>query len=150
MHPINLPVIDSKIRKDQGKIWIFDIIRKKYVILTPEEWVRQHFIHYLIHHLHYPKALFKVESGLSFNTIQKRSDIVIHDRQGKPWMLVECKSPVIKLSQKAFNQIAVYNMTIGARYLAVSNGMVHYCCEAPAPGGEAKFHSEFPPFDDPA
>src|SRR5277367_761996 len=126
MHPLNLPSIDSNIRKEEGKVWIFDIIRKKYIVLTPEEWVRQHFIHYLIHDLKYPRSLFKVESGLSFNKLQKRSDILIHDRTGKPWMLVECKSPVIKLSQNAFNQIAVYNMTIDAKYLAVTNGRVHY------------------------
>jgi hypothetical protein len=147
MHALNLPPIESKIRKEAGKNWIFDIIRKKYIVLTPEEWVRQHFIHHLIHDLHYPRSLFKVESGLLFNALQKRSDIVIHDRSGKPWMLVECKSPAIKLSQKAFNQISVYNMSIGAKYLAVTNGMVHYCCEAPVPGGPALFQSSFPEFD---
>lgn len=127
-------------------MWIFDIIRKKYILLTPEEWVRQHFIHFLIQSKGYPRSLFKIESSLSFNTLQKRSDILIHNRNGKPWMLVECKSSTIKLSQKAFNQIAVYNMTIGAKYLAVTNGMVHYCCEAPAPGTEGKFLDTFPEF----
>ncbi len=125
---------------------IFDIIRKKYIVLTPEEWVRQHFIHFLISGKGYPRSLFKIESSLSFNKLQKRSDILVHDRQGKPWMLVECKSPSIKLSQKAFNQIAVYNMTVGARYLAVTNGMVHYCCEAPVLGTESKFLDVFPEF----
>ena len=146
MYKLNLPSIDSNIRKEEGKIWIFDLIRKKYIVLTPEEWVRQHFIHYLINVLKYPRALFKVESGMLFNSLQKRSDIVIHGRDGKPWMLVECKSPTIKLTQKAFNQIAVYNMTIGAKYLAVTNGMVHYCCEAPVPGGAAVFKDSFPDF----
>jgi len=147
MYKLNLPAIDPKIRKEAGKVWIFDIIRKKYIVLTPEEWVRQHFIHFLIQELKYPKSLFKVESGLSFNTIQKRSDIVVHDRTGKPWMLIECKSPGIKLSQKAFNQIAVYNMTIGANFLAVTNGMVHYCCVAPKPGEAALFQDSFPAFE---
>lgn len=125
---------------------IFDIIRKKYIVLTPEEWVRQHFIHFLISGKGYPRSLFKIESSLSFNKLQKRSDILVHDRQGKPWMLVECKSSSLKLSQKAFNQIAVYNMTVGAKYLAVTNGMVHYCCEAPALGTESKFLDVFPEF----
>ena len=147
MYKLNLPSIDSNIRKEEGKVWIFDLIRKKYIVQTPEEWVRQHFIHYLIHELKYPRALFKVESGLLFNSLQKRSDIVIHSRDGKPWMLVECKSPTIKLTQKAFNQIAVYNMTIGAKYLAVTNGMVHYCCVAPKPGEGAIFKDSFPEFE---
>jgi predicted type IV restriction endonuclease len=141
---LNLPSIAAATKKDQGKVWIFDIIRKKYIVLTPEEWVRQHFVHYLIHNLNYPKALFRVEGSLTYNRLQKRSDILIHDREGKPWMLVECKSPSIKLTQKAFNQIAVYNMTIGAKFLAVTNGMVHYCCEAAPAGVEVKFMNDFP------
>lgn len=146
MLPLNLPVYHPKIKKEAGKVWIFDVIRKKFIVLTPEEWVRQHFIQYLINQLKYPRSLFKVESGLSFNDLQKRSDIVVHDRNGRPWMIVECKSPTIKLSQRAFNQISVYNMNIGARYLAVTNGMVHYCCEAASPGVEPVFMQEFPEF----
>ncbi len=145
MFQLNLPDVDFTIRKEDGKVWIFDIIRKKYIILTPEEWVRQHFIHYLINHLKYPKALFRIEGSLTYNKLQKRSDIVIHDRAGKPWMLVECKSPNIKLTQKAFNQVAVYNMTIGARFVAVTNGMVQYCFEASVKGGVDHL-STFPEF----
>jgi len=122
------------------------MIRKKYVVLTPEEWVRQHFVHYLINDLKYPRSLFRLEGALTYNSLQKRSDILIRDREGKPWMLVECKSPAIKLTQKAFNQIAVYNMTIGASFLAVTNGMVHYCCPAPRAGEDAKFADVFPVF----
>ncbi|MEQ8424802.1 MAG: type I restriction enzyme HsdR N-terminal domain-containing protein, partial [Cyclobacteriaceae bacterium] len=84
---------------------------------------------------------------LTYNKLQKRSDILIHDRNGKPWMLVECKSSSIKLTQKAFNQIAVYNMTIGASFLAVTNGMVHYCWRAPEQGHEAVFLNKFPEFE---
>lgn len=127
---------------------IFDVIRKKYVVLTPEEWVRQHFVNYLINTMKYPKALFKVESGLKYNNMQKRSDIVVHNRSGNPWMLIECKSPDIKLTQKAFNQIAVYNMTIGARYLAITNGMLHYCCRAGNTSQDANFLESFPMFED--
>lgn len=116
------------------------------MVLTPEEWVRQHFVHYLIYQLKYPRSLFRIEGSLTYNRLQKRSDILIHDRVGKPWMLVECKSPTIKLTQKAFNQIAVYNMTIGAKYLAVTNGMVHFCCEAGGPGSEVFFLQDFPAF----
>lgn len=146
MNPLNLPAISPRLLKEGGKVWIFDGIRKKYVILTPEEWVRQHFIHYLIQDLHYPKSLFRIEGSLTYNKLQKRSDILVRNRAGKPWMLVECKSSVIKLTQKAFNQIAVYNMTVGAQYLAVTNGMVHYCWKAPADDEQIVFLEAFPPF----
>lgn len=134
------------VKKEEGKVWIFDIIRKKYIVLTPEEWVRQHFVHFLIKELNYPKSLFRIEGALAYNRMQKRSDILIRDREGKPWMLVECKAPDIKLTQRAFNQIAVYNMTIGAKFLAVTNGMVHFCCEAPKPGEDTRFLPDFPVF----
>ena len=134
------------LKKEEGKVWIFDIIRKKHIVLTPEEWVRQHFVHYMINDLKYPKSLFRIEGSLTYNKLQKRSDILVRDREGKPWMLVECKSPSIKLTQRAFNQIAVYNMTVGAKFIAVTNGMVHYCCESAKAGEEAKFLSEFPAF----
>ncbi|MEQ8363797.1 MAG: type I restriction enzyme HsdR N-terminal domain-containing protein [Cyclobacteriaceae bacterium] len=146
MNQLNLPPITPNLKKEQGKVFIFDNIRKKYVVLTPEEWVRQHFVEHLIQSLHYPKSLFRIESSLTYNRREKRSDILIRNREGKPWMLVECKSDSIKLTQKAFNQIAVYNMTIGATYLAVTNGMVHYCWRAPALGKEAVFLDEFPEF----
>jgi len=145
MYKLNLPDFNLTLRKEGGKVWIFDIIRKKYVVLTPEEWVRQHFIHYLINELSYPKSLFRIEGSLTFNKLQKRSDIVIHDRAGKPWLLIECKAPNIRLTQKAFNQVAVYNMTIGARFVAVTNGMIQYCFET-IEGGKANQLSEFPPF----
>ena len=148
MHPLNLPAYTPKILREEGRVLIFDLIRKKYVVLTPEEWVRQHFINYLINELKYPKALFKVESGLLFNKIQKRSDVIIHNREGKAWMLVECKAPNIKLTQKAFNQIAVYNMTIGAKYLAVTNGMAHFCCKAASTTQKAEFIEGFPDFNE--
>lgn len=143
---LNLPESELTLKKEDGKVWIFDIIRKKYIVLTPEEWVRQNFIHYMIRDLKYPRSLLRIEGALAYNTLQKRSDILLRNREGKPWMLVECKSPTIKLTQKAFNQIAVYNMTIGASYLAVTNGMVHYCCRTPAPGESTVFEPKFPEF----
>ena len=148
MTPLNLPSHNFKIKKQSGKVWIFDGVRKKFVQLTPEEWVRQHFVHYLKEIHHYPRSLFRIEGSLTYNTLQKRSDILIFDRAGKPWMLVECKAPAIKLSQRAFNQVAIYNMTVGAKYLAVTNGMVHYCCVAPKAGQEGKFLEDFPDFEE--
>ena len=148
MQKLNLPDFELTIRKEEGKVWIFDVIRKKYLVLTPEEWVRQNFVHYLIHHLKYPKSLFRVERSLTYNKLQKRSDIVVHNRMGKPWLLIECKAPDIKLTQKAFNQVAVYNMTIGAQYVGVTNGMVQYCFETSKESGrEVKFLDSFPAFE---
>lgn len=146
MRKLNLPQIKATLKKEEGKVLIFDVIRKKYIVLTPEEWVRQHFIHYLIHELKYPKSLFRIESSLTYNKLQKRSDILIFDRKGKPWMLIECKSADIRLSQKAFNQVAVYNMTVNAKYLAVTNGMAHFCCLASKDGVEPFFLESFPEF----
>jgi len=147
MYKLNLPDYDPSLKKENGKVWIFDVIRKKYIVLTPEEWVRQHFINYLIAELKYPKSLFRIEGSLSYNKLQKRSDILVFDRNGKAWLLIECKSPTIKLNQKAFNQVAVYNMTLGAKYLAVTNGMAHFCFEAAQAGGEPKALQGFPIFN---
>jgi predicted type IV restriction endonuclease len=148
MYKLNLPKYNPSLKKDNGKILIFDGIRKKYLVLTPEEWVRQHFINYLISELKYPKSLFRIEGSLTYNKLQKRSDILIFDRNGKPWMLIECKSPTIKLNQKAFNQVAVYNMTLGAKYIAVTNGMAHFCFEAASAGQEPKLLQSFPLFEE--
>jgi len=127
MKDLNLPKFDCKIAKKSNKNTIFDTIRKKYVVLTPEEWVRQHFVNYLITHLHYPKALINIEGGLHYNHLQKRSDIVIYNRAGRPFMLVECKAPDVKITQNVFAQAALYNQTLKATYVVVTNGMEHYC-----------------------
>lgn len=129
MMALNLPEFDVKLKKSEGKVWIFDGIRKKYVVVTPEEWVRQHLVHYFIHHLNYPKALIKIEQGLQYNQLQKRSDIMVFDRKGNPWMIVECKSPLVELNQNTAQQVTVYNSSFQARYVALSNGMKHICFE---------------------
>ena len=125
---LNLPQFEYNVKNADGKVWIFDVIRKKFIILTHEEWVRQHFIHYMITTLKYPKSLLKIESGLVYNQLQKRSDIVVYNREGKPWMIVECKSPDQKLSQQTLLQVSVYNDTLKAEYMAVTNGLIHICC----------------------
>ncbi|MDX1628267.1 MAG: type I restriction enzyme HsdR N-terminal domain-containing protein [Fulvivirga sp.] len=147
MKILNLPKIDYKIRKKDDHLEIFDIIRKKYIVLTPEEWVRQHFIHFLIIHLNYPKSLFKVESGLSYNKLHKRSDILIYNRSMEPYMLVECKSFDVSMSQKGFNQLAIYNSQINAKYLVLTNGMKHYCCTYKADSRDFQFLNEIPGFN---
>lgn len=127
--PLNLPSHSFQIKEEEGKLSIFDALRKKFLILTPEEWVRQHVIHYLVSFKHYPKSLFSLEKGVKYNQLQKRFDILILDREGSPFLLVECKAPEVKLSQKTAEQIAVYNKTIRAKYLAISNGKQHICLE---------------------
>jgi type I site-specific restriction endonuclease len=127
MFKLNLPGFDYKLKKAEGKIWIFDGIRKKYIVLTPEEWVRQHFIHYLTSDKKYPRSLIRVEGGLLYNELRKRSDIVVYDRQGHPWMIVECKSPAMHVSDSTLSQASVYNSTLKAEYICVTNGLVHLC-----------------------
>ena len=127
MISLNLPPFDHKLKKAEGKFWIFDVLRKKYMVLTPEEWVRQHFVHYLLSELKYPRSLIKVEGGLSYNQLQKRSDIVVFDREGRPWMLIECKSPDEVVGDSTLRQASVYNKTLKASYLVVTNGMKHLC-----------------------
>ncbi len=100
------------------------------MILTPEEWVRQHLINYFINQLKYPKSLIRIERGLHYNQLQKRSDIIVFDRSGNPWMIVECKSPEVALDQKSIRQVAVYNSDVKAKYISVSNGVKHVCYEA--------------------
>lgn len=146
MVKLDLPGFDYQVSKAEGKIWIFDIIRKKRVVLTPEEWVRQHIIHFFINQLKYPKSLIKIESGLTYNRLQKRSDVVVCDREGKPWLLMECKSPELPLNQNVIMQAAVYNQNIRAKYIAVSNGMKHVCYEVKEDVSETGLLKSFPKY----
>nr|WP_041779312.1 type I restriction enzyme HsdR N-terminal domain-containing protein [Belliella baltica] len=128
--PLNFPKFDFRIQEEKnGKLSIFDALRKKYLILTPEEWVRQHLIQVLIQKYNYPKSLFALEKGLKYNQLQKRFDVLVHDRNGAPFLLIECKSPDVKLTQKTIEQVCVYNKTIKSPYLGVSNGKQHMFLE---------------------
>jgi hypothetical protein len=147
MYKLNLPAFDYKLKQEEGKVWIFDSVRKKFLVLTPEEWVRQHFINYLIHDLKYPRSLIKVEGGLSYNQLQKRSDIVIFDRDGKPWMLVECKTPTLKLSENTLRQASVYNTSLKAKYLTITNGLVHFCSHVDWSAGKTALLDALPVFE---
>ncbi len=128
LQPLNLPPYPFKLTEHGGQLSVFDEIRKKNIILTPEEWVRQHFVQYLIHHKNYPKGLIKLEGGLKMNARPGRTDIVVHNRQGSKILLVECKAPAVPITQKVFDQIARYNFTHQVPLLAVSNGLVHFYC----------------------
>jgi hypothetical protein len=142
---LNLPQFDIKIKEEAGKKYIFDSIRKKYILLTPEEWVRQHFLHLLIQHYQYPKALIKVESGLRYNKMLKRSDIILYDRTGNPFILIECKSADQKISQAGFEQAAMYNTTIKAQYLVLTNGLRTFCCQIDHINKKFDFIPDLPP-----
>ncbi len=122
---LNLPSIQTRLQESNGKVWIFDGIRKKFVVLSPEEWVRQHFVQFLLTEK-YPKSLIKIEGGLAVNELRKRSDIVVYNREAKPWMVVECKNPLIVIDQNTLQQVANYNSTLRAEYVAVTNGLTHF------------------------
>jgi len=129
MENLNLPKYSYKIKNRENKLYIFDIVRKKYIVLTPEEWVRQHFVNYLITHKKYPKSIIAIEKQLKYNGLIKRTDILVFDKQGQPDIIVECKSPSIKISQDTFDQIARYNLKLNANFLIVTNGLDHYYCK---------------------
>ena len=129
METLNLPTYPFKIKSEGKRKFIFDEFRKKYVALTPEEWVRQHVIHYLINIKGYPKSLIAVEKQLIINTLKKRFDILVFNTKGLPDLIIECKSPSINISQDTFDQIARYNLKLNATLLMVTNGLVHYYCE---------------------
>ncbi|MCF0052750.1 type I restriction enzyme HsdR N-terminal domain-containing protein [Dyadobacter chenwenxiniae] len=144
MESLNLPTFAYKVKHVNGKPHIFDIIRRKFVSLTPEEWVRQHFIHLLITEYGYPKSLFAVETGLQYNTLAKRTDIMILSGESLPFLLVECKAPFISVNEATFAQISRYNFTLQPQYLAVTNGMSHYCFKAV--NGQIHFMDDFPQY----
>jgi hypothetical protein len=125
---INLPRYEIKFREQCGKRQIFDFLRRKYVALTPEEWVRQHFVHYLVSQKGYPKGLLANEVELVVGKKKLRCDTLLYNRLLKPQMIIEYKSPEIELTQRVFNQITVYNFLLHVEYLIVSNGRQHYCC----------------------
>ena len=125
---LNLPQYSFKITGVPGEEKIFDIVRRRYVRLTPEEWVRQNFIRYLAEEGGYPTGLMGVEVTFTMNRLKKRADILIHNREGKPVMIVECKSYDVELDENVFDQIVTYNMQFRVPYLVVTNGMINYAC----------------------
>jgi hypothetical protein len=125
---LNLPPYPIKVKEHQGRCQIFDFLRRRYVALTPEEWVRQHFVHFLIEHKGYPKGLLANEMELRIGEKHLRCDTVLFNKALEPQMIIEYKAPDIELSQRVFDQISVYNMLLHVDYLVVSNGFQHYCC----------------------
>jgi len=128
MFPLNLPLYPIKIVERDGKRSVLDEMRRKYVALTPEEWVRQQFIHYLINEKKYPKTLLANEVSIVLNGMKRRCDTILYTNQLKPRMIIEYKSPTVDITQKVFSQICNYNWVLKADYLIVSNGLKHFCC----------------------
>ena len=148
MYRLNLPQYEIKINQRQGKPYILDTLRRRYVSLTPEEWVRQHFVHFLIEHKGYPQALLANEVELRLGEKRLRCDSVLYNREAKPVMIIEYKAPTIALSQRVFDQISAYNMLLHVDYLIVSNGMQHYCCRMDYENHSYTFLTDIPDYGD--
>ena len=141
---LNFPKFEYRLKNTENKISIFDVIRKKYVILQPEEWVRQHCVNFLIAHKKYPKSLVNVEKELKIHTLKKRYDIVIYNTDGSIHLIVECKAPEVRIDQHTFDQIARYNLVLNASYLMVTNGINHYYCQMNKDAGHYTFLKSIP------
>ncbi len=128
MQKLNLPEYSFKIKNTEGKPFIFDSFRRKYIRLTPEEWVRQNFVQFLVSEKKYSTALIAIEAGVKVNNNPQRADLIVFDRSGNPVLVAEFKAPEIKISQQTFDQIVRYNMQLKVKFLIVSNGLEHYCC----------------------
>lgn len=144
MQQLNFPHYSFRLKNSENKISIFDEIRKKFIILTPEEWVRQHVIRFLMEEKKYPKSYINVEKVLKINGLTKRYDIVVYKPDGGLFLLVECKAPQIDISQNTFDQIARYNMTLQSDYLMVTNGLKHYFCQMDYENNKYHFLKELP------
>ncbi len=145
---LNLPTYSFRIKQQLGKLRIYDEIRKKYLVLTPEEWVRQNFVRFLIEEKGFPAQLMALESGLTLNRNQFRADLLVYNRMAQPLLVVEFKAPSVKITQDAFDQVARYNMKFKVPYLIVSNGLDHYCCVVDFDAGTYSFLKEVPAFDE--
>lgn len=143
---LNLPAVELVVGSDEGGSTVFDPVRRRHVRLSPEEWVRQHFLQYLIQQCAYPPALIAVEMGFRFQKMPRRADIVAHDRRGVPFLMVECKAPDVNVGQSTFDQVSRYNRVVSARYLVATNGRLHYCWQIDPSTGAYEFLNGVPPF----
>lgn len=147
MNILNLPEYNFKFQDAEGKKLIYDEIRKIYVTLTPEEWVRQHFIRFLVDIKKYPATLIRVEMSLKVLSMSKRADIVLYNNLGKPILIVECKAPTIRINQQAFDQAAAYNIKLKVNYLIITNGIDHYCCKIDFINESYEFLKDIPDYN---
>ena len=147
MWQLNLPAYNFRIIKKNEKPFIFDDLRKKFVALTPEEWVRQHFIRFLIDVKHYPASLIAIEKQLVINGLKKRCDAVVYSRNAEPLMIIEFKATTVSIAQQTFDQAAVYNSKLKVDYFIISNGLKHYCCRLEKDVLQYNFLDDIPDFD---
>ena len=147
MYSLNLPSYPIKIKEKGEKQLIFDFLRRKYVALTPEEWVRQHFVHFLVEHKGYPQALLANEVKLKVGEKKLRCDTLLYNRDLKPRMIIEYKAPTIQLQQKTFDQISAYNLLLKVDYLVISNGLQHYCCKMDYAQQRYSFLEQLPDYE---
>lgn len=146
MQKLNFPAYNFRFKSSENKVAIFDGTRKKFVLLTPEEWVRQHVVQYLLQELEYPKNYLNVEKVIKINGLTRRYDIVVYQPNGDIFLLVECKAPEVPITQSVFDQIARYNLKLDAAYLMVTNGLNHYFCSMDYAAEQYRFLSALPPF----
>ena len=146
MQKLNFQLYNFRFKNSENKVSIFDEIRKKFIILTPEEWVRQHVVQYLLDEKKYPKSLINVEKVLKVNGLRKRYDVVVFNPDGSIFILIECKAPEIKIAQATFDQIARYNMTMQSQFLMVTNGLNHYFCQMDYKNEKYTFLEKLPDF----
>ncbi|GEP50627.1 restriction endonuclease subunit R [Flavobacterium noncentrifugens] len=149
MQKLNFSGYDFRFRNSDERISVFDEIRKKFVVLTPEEWVRQHVVQFLMQEKKYPKSLINVEKLLTINGLTKRYDVVVFNNDGSIFILVECKAPQIKISQMVFDQIARYNMTMQSEFLMVTNGLNHFFCQMDYQNEKYQFLRDLPDYQIP-
>ena len=147
MFRLNLPPYPIKIQEKGEKRQIFDFLRRKWVALTPEEWVRQHFTHFLVEHKNYPQALLANEVELRIGEKRLRCDTLLYNKELRPRMIIEYKAPTIQIQQKTFDQISVYNLLLKVDYLVVSNGLRHYCCKMDYERQSYQFLEDIPNYE---
>ncbi|HET8810141.1 MAG TPA: type I restriction enzyme HsdR N-terminal domain-containing protein [Flavobacteriaceae bacterium] len=146
MQPLNFPEYRFRFKNSENKTAIFDVLRKKFILLSPEEWVRQHTVFFLMREKKYPEQLLNVEKKLLINGLTKRYDVVGYNSDGTIRLIVECKAPKIKITQEVFDQIARYNLTLNAEYLMVTNGLQHYFCQLDYEAKKYRFLKELPAY----
>ncbi len=144
MQKLNLPEYDFRIKTENGKVFIYDTIRKKFVVLMPEEWVRQNFIRYLSLDKKYPESLMAIEKKIMVNGKQRRFDLVIYSKTGIPYLIAEFKAPNVKITQETFDQVVRYNMALCVNRVLVSNGMQHFACEIDYEKNSYRYLNEIP------
>ena len=142
---LNLPAIVPQLTRDGDQVFVFDLLRKKNILLTPEEWVRQHWISLLLFGQGFPKGLITSERGLTYNGLQKRTDLLVFDREGLPYFLIECKAPEVEINQKVLSQAITYNQTLKCPFIGLSNGKKHVFMGYVEAEGKYLQQSNFPP-----